>query len=187
MTSSCLLGVHHAMFAKTAGNEIKAIGSWDEVKWLAASGWRRRLGKRKSSQLDRAPFVTWSPTRGTWSDWKSSRNFFLETFFGKLMRWNAALPTPPSPSISWPGNHDPLNNIPSLLLPSSSAPLLIGFFVCEATKENCPSLYAVAQVTFRPIAESHFSSEDFEHYWVYGFCSYLPGLVTVWIAPVGCW
>ena len=122
MTSSCLLGVHHAMFAKTAGNEIEAIGSWDEVKWLAASGWRRRLGKRKSSQLDRAPFVTWSPTRGTWSDWKSSRNFLLETIFGELMRWNAALPTPPSPSISWPGNHDPLNNIP---LCSSPPPLLL--------------------------------------------------------------
>ena len=43
MTSSCFLGVLHAMFAKTAGNEIEAIGigSWDEVKWAAASGWER--------------------------------------------------------------------------------------------------------------------------------------------------
>ena len=120
MTSSCLLGVHHAMFAKTAGNEIEAIGSWDEVKWVAASGWRRRLGKRKSSQLDRAPFVTWSPTRGTWSDWKSSRNFLLETIFGEVdeMKCCSTYSSVPLYQLtwkSWPPQQHPLFAPPLLL------------------------------------------------------------------------
>ena len=46
MTSSCLLGVHHAMFAKTAGNEIEAIGEvemklndWQPA--IGGGGWER--------------------------------------------------------------------------------------------------------------------------------------------------
>ena len=181
MTSSCLLGVHHAMFAKTAGNEIEAIGSWDEVKWLAASGWRRlTTWSRSICHLKSHPWnLKWLEKFKKFSAW--------DNFWGvdemKCCSTYSSVPLYQLTWKSWPPQQHPLFAPPLLLC--SFAHWFLCFWGNKV--ELCITISSCSGHVQAHIAESHFSSEDFEHYWVYGFCSYLPGLVTVWIAPVGCW
>ena len=113
MTSSCLLGVHHAMFAKTAGNEIEAIGSWDEVKWLAASGWRRlTTWSRSICHLKSHPWnLKWLEKFKKFSAW--------DNFWGvdemKCCSTYSSVPLYQLTWKSWPPQQHPLFAPPLLL------------------------------------------------------------------------
>ena len=61
------------------------------------------------------------------------RQFVQQDIFCGLMRWPLPTPLPPC-SISWPGNHGPLN------LLSSPSPFFCFFAWQRSTKENNPSL-----------------------------------------------
>ena len=130
--------IERRMFCQKKSDPFEFDGKSDSVDWRRSSGCQSDFPPTEnSSDLALHPFVTWSPSHGTGSDWKFSGgfvqiyfwgligiNFFV--FFWRGVWWDdkAALPTPAPPSISWPGNHACLTSPPPLLLHSPASPLL---------------------------------------------------------------
>ena len=141
--------IERRMFCQKKSDPFEFDGKSDSVDWRRSSGCQSDFPPTEnSSDLALHPFVTWSPSHGTGSDWKFSGgfvqiyfwgligiNFFVFFLEGGLMRWQGCSTYSCAPlyQLTWKSC---LLNLPS----SSPSPFPCFPPAWPSTKGNNPSL-----------------------------------------------